>query len=76
MESVNPANATPMCPFCNNRSISVKHILMNCNALSVIRNQILFRGRQDLSLGDLLGNLCPVRNLFDFLEAIGVGDDI
>ena len=74
MESNNPNHTVPrICPFCNNRSMTVRHILVDCAGLDLKRDQYQLNSG---SLEEILGDLCQFENLMGFLTDIGIYNEI
>ena len=74
MEANNIENIIPLCPFCSNHLISVKHILLFCETLSE-RRRTAFSGN-NLILREVLGDDCHVQELFNFIEDTQIDREI
>ena len=64
----------PMCPWCGVELFSIRHILMDCEVLQKVRNDILetaLRGR-DVTVRSLIGEGGVVGNAIVYLREIGI----
>ena len=61
----------PNCPFCDNCSISIKHILIECDSLTNIRTR--YHDATDL---EELFNCHSLNTIIDFLKEINIFDEI
>ena len=68
----------PLCNWCNDAVLSVRHMLITCPRLAQCRNLILKNGQQtrNFTLESLVGESCKIQPLMGFLKAIGMYDKI
>lgn len=66
----------PPCPWCHNVILSIEHLLLNCTAIEQERAFAFSSQRKPLSLSSLLGDTCKPTFLFDFLETLGIFNEI
>ena len=68
----------PMCPWCEVELLSIKHILMDCEALQNVRKDILetaLKGR-DVTMRRLIGEGGVVSIVIAYLREIGIYTEI
>ena len=68
----------PMCPWCSMQLLSIRHILMDCEALQNVRKDIFetaHKGR-DVTLRRLIGEGGVVVNGIVYLGEIGIYTEI
>ena len=68
----------PMCPWCEMELLSIRHILICCEALQNVRKDILetaLKGR-DVTVKRLIGEGGVVGNVIAFLREIGIYTEI
>ena len=67
-----------MCPWCEVELLSIKHILIDCEALQCVRRDILetaLRGRE-VTVSRLIGEGGVVGNVIAYLREIGIYTEI
>ena len=69
-------NFPPLCPYCNNDIITVKHVLLECPDLETARNGLTPINATPLSLNLVLGEYCNYNKLLNFLENIGLISEV
>jgi len=69
-------NVAPVCTFCNDNIMSVRHILIDCPNLSEQRRILSESNTEELNISLVLGDHSNFARLFDFLTDIGLIDDI
>ena len=62
----------PLCKDCNNQILTVKHFLLECPKHRTDRE----RYKLPDSMNKLLGESCPVERLFEFLDFMGLREEI
>ena len=66
----------PHCKHCNNASLSVKHIMMECEQLMDARRACLevYKHNRESNIGELLGRNIRICEILTFLRNIGAYD--
>ena len=69
-------DVAPHCEFCNNASLSVKHIMMKCEQLMDARRACLevYKRNRETNNGELLGRNIRIGEILTFLRNIGAYD--
>ena len=73
MDSENPQRPPPICPFCTDHTMTVRHLLTDCASLTDKRRE--YRVDAD-NLLEVLGDSCDTRSLLGYLRDIGIYDEI
>ena len=67
----------PLCNYCNDAVLTVKHMLLNCPALlREMQRLSIFRKSNNVSVMELLGDGAPLKDVIAMLRRIGVYDRI
>ena len=66
--------APPLCMFCQDAIMSVKHIFIDCIGLTAMRAQHF--GSANFALIDVIGDHVDTAKVFRFLEEIGLLSEI
>ena len=69
-------DVAPHCELCNNASLSVKHIMMECEQLMDARRTCLevYKRNREPNIGELLGGNIRISEILTFLRNIGAYD--
>ena len=69
-------DVTPHCELCNNASLSVKQIMMECEQLIDARRACLevYKRSREPNIGELLGRNIRISEILTFLRNIGAYD--
>ena len=65
----------PVCEYCNNSILTIKHILVQCPNLSRERLTAFHGGRQ-ISMQEILGEFSNLRQVIVFLDSLAISDEI
>ena len=68
--------AAPGCPVCHNATLTVRHLLLECRELQLIRLECLsvYKRRNDVNIINVLDNDCKIDELVLFLKRIHAYD--
>ena len=67
--------AAPGCPVCHNATLTVRHLLLECRELQLIRRQCFtIYKRRNVNIVNVLGNDCKIDELVLFLKRIHAYD--
>ena len=66
----------PPCPWCHDAVLTVEHILLRCVGVERERNFCFSTVNKPLSLSLLLGDNCTPSIIYDFLETLGIFNEI
>ena len=73
----NGPRVPPICQYCDDAIITVKHLLLQCPALQNERNNIsVFREKINVSVKDVIGEDAPIDQVLQFLGRIDVFNKI
>ena len=76
MENEGP-RMPPICTFCRDAIMSVKHILLRCPSLGHERDRLrIFQGTINVTLEQLISDKAPVDQVMEFLRRINIYDAI
>lgn len=78
MENNGPS-IPPICPFCTVEMMTIKHVLIDCSQLNDYRHRYMPSSCSDISsisLCKMLGKSCNCKEVFDYVKAIGLFDEI
>ena len=65
----------PVCPFCCSHSLSVKHIIIQCEALASVRQQEL-PSDTEINMESVLGSNCNPMQIMSFMNRVGLWSEI